>query len=87
MYFSSNKKLDFRQAQSSGAQASSSAVRSLDSPLDLSSHKFKTEELSNDDRASSSGRTSVDLANSEFDPSKRRTHADASLVRVPLSLG
>uniref|UniRef100_A0A158R472 Bromodomain adjacent to zinc finger domain protein 2B n=1 Tax=Syphacia muris TaxID=451379 RepID=A0A158R472_9BILA len=68
--------------------SANSFIRSLDSPLDLSSHKSKVEEPSNDDRASSSGRTSVDLLNgSDYDQSKRRSHVDASLVRVPLLHG
>lgn len=83
---STSRKYDARPSASAEISLPATTSRVVDSPLDLSSHKVKTEDLSGDEPASSNGRTSTDHMG-EYDPTKRRTHADASLVRVPLSLG
>ncbi|VDM39978.1 unnamed protein product [Toxocara canis] len=60
---------------------------SLDTPLDLSSHKPKIEEQQSvDDRACSSGRASTECT-ADPEAARRRTQADAKLVRKPLTLG
>uniref|UniRef100_A0A915AP95 Bromodomain adjacent to zinc finger domain protein 2B n=2 Tax=Parascaris univalens TaxID=6257 RepID=A0A915AP95_PARUN len=87
---STSRKCEPRACASSESHQSaaiSCSRASVDSPLDLSSHKPKVEEsIVVDDRASSSGRASTECS-VDAETAKRRTQADAALVRKPLALG